>query len=90
MVDHRLPYSLAVVNRPEDKKGWVKLPKRWVVERTLAWLGRYRRLSKDYEKLTETCAAMVQVSAIRQMVRRLRREQGRTRFHYKRPRKKAA
>jgi putative transposase len=89
MVDHRLPYRIAVVSRPEDKKGWVKLPKRWVVERTLAWLGRYRRLSKDYEKRTETSAAMVQVSAVQQMLRRLKPKKGQKRFHYKRPRKKA-
>ena len=63
---------------------------RWKVERTLAWLGRYRRLSKDYEKLTETSAAAVQVSAVQQMLRRLRRKQRQERFHYKRPRKKAA
>ena len=90
MVGHRLPYRVGVVSRPEDKKGWVKLPKRWVVERTLAWLGRYRRLSKDYEKLTETSAAMVQVSAIHHMLRRLKPRKGQKRFHYKRPRKRAA
>ncbi len=90
LAESRLPYEVRVVSRPEDKQGWVKLPKRWVVERTLAWLGRYRRLSKDYKKLTETSAAMVQLSAVRQMLRRLRRKQRQTRFHYKRPRKKAA
>jgi putative transposase len=87
---HRRPYRVAVVSRPEGAEGWVKLPKRWVVERTLAWLGRYRRLSKDYEKLTETSAAMVQVSAIQHMLRRLKPKQGQKRFRYKRPRKKAA
>lgn len=90
MADHRLPYRIAVVSRPEDKKGWVKLPKRWVVERTLAWLGRYRRLSKDYEKRTQTSAAMVQVSAVQHMLRRLKPSKGQQRFHYKRPPKKAA
>jgi putative transposase len=89
MVGHRLPYRVAVVSRPEDKKGWVKLPKRWVVERTLAWLGRYRRLSKDYEKLTETSAGAVQVSAIHHMLRRLKPKRKKERFHYKRPRQKA-
>jgi putative transposase len=90
MSDHRLPYRIAVVSRPEDKKGWVQLPKRWVVERTLAWLGRSRRLSKDYEKRTDTSAAMVEVSAIHHMLRRLKPRKGQKRFHYKRPRKKAA
>lgn len=87
---HRRPYRVAVVNRPEGAEGWVKLPKRWVVERTFAWLGRYRRLSKDYEKLTETSAAMVQVSAIHHMLRRLKPNQGQGQFHYKRPQKRAA
>jgi len=87
---HRRPYRVAVVNRPAGAAGWVQLPKRWVVERTFAWLGRYRRLSKDYEKLTATSAAMVQVSAIHHMLRRLKPKAHQERFHYKRPRKKAA
>jgi putative transposase len=87
---HRRPYRVAVVARPADAEGWVKLPKRWVVERTFAWLGRYRRLSKDYEKLTETSAAAVQVSAIHHMLRRLKPKQPQDRFHYKRPQNMAA
>lgn len=87
---HRRPYKVAVVNRPADADGWVKLPKRWVVERTFAWLGRYRRLSKDYEKLTETSEAMVEVSAIHHMLRRLKPKRRKDRFHYKRPQKQAA
>ncbi len=90
MAGQRLAYEVRVVSRPDDVAGWVKLPKRWVVERTFAWLGRYRRLSKDYEKRADTSAAMVQVSAVRQMLRRLRRTGTKERFHYKRPRKKAA
>jgi len=87
---HRRPYRVAVVNRPEGAEGWVKLPKRWVVERTFAWLGRYRALSKDYEKLTETSAAVVQVSAVHHMLRRLKPKRCRDRFHYKRPQNRAA
>jgi putative transposase len=87
---HRRAYTVVVVSRPEGSEGWVKLPKRWVVERTFAWLGRYRRLSKDYEKLTETSAAAVQVSAIHHMLRRLKPKQKRDRFHYKRPQNNAA
>jgi len=87
---HRRPYRVAVVHRPAGAVGWVKLPKRWVVERTFAWLGRYRRLSKDYEKLTETSAAVVQVSAIHHMLRRLKPDQNQEGFHYKRPHKRAA
>jgi putative transposase len=87
---HRRPYRVAVVSRPPGAAGWVKLPKRWVVERTFAWLGRYRGLSKDYERLTETSAATVQVSAIHHMLRRLKPRQRRDRFHYKRPQNRAA
>jgi len=47
---------LDVVKHPEAKKGFVLLPRRWVVERTFGWLGRFRRLARDYERLTETLA----------------------------------
>jgi putative transposase len=66
------PFVLNIVSRPKGSKGYVKLPKRWVVERTLAWLGRSRRLSKDYEFLTVSSEAMLQVSMIHLMLRRLR------------------
>ena len=64
---------LAMVKRPEGTKGFLLLPKRWIVERTFAWLGRYRRLSKDYEYLTQTSEAMIRVAMIHLMVRRLAR-----------------
>jgi putative transposase len=62
---------LEIVKRPEGTKGFLLLPKRWVVERTFGWLGRYRRLSKDYEYLTQTSEAMIRVAMIRLMVHRL-------------------
>jgi putative transposase len=65
------PFRRAVVSRPEGAKGFVKLPQRWVVERTFAWLYRSRRLSKDYERLPESSAAMIQASMIHLMLRRL-------------------
>jgi putative transposase len=51
--------------------GFEVLPKRWVVERTFAWLGRYRRLSKDYELLPEVSESMIYASMVRLMLRRL-------------------
>jgi len=66
---------LEIVSRPAGGKGFVLLPKRWVVERTFGWLNRYRRLSKDYEYLTQTSEAMIHVAMINLMVRRLARKQ---------------
>jgi putative transposase len=60
-----------LVRREEGQRGFVVLRKRWVVERTFAWFGGYRRLSKDYEYLPEVSEAMVQLAAIRMMIRRL-------------------
>ena len=65
---HRL--TLQVVLRPEGK-GFVLLPRRWAVERMLAWLNQYRRLSKDYERLTASSEAMSYIAMTRIMVRRL-------------------
>jgi putative transposase len=64
-------WELQIIKRSDREKGFKLLPKRWVVERTFAWLGRYHRLSKDYEKLTETSEAMIQMAMIHIMVRRL-------------------
>lgn len=66
-------WVFAVITRPDDVQGFSVLPRRWVVERTFAWLGRYRRLSKDYEELTETSEAMIYAAMVRLMVRRLAR-----------------
>lgn len=65
-------WLLDIVKRPKDARGFVLLPRRWVVERTFAWLGRCRRLSKDYEALPETSEAMVHIAMIQLMLRRLR------------------
>jgi putative transposase len=64
-------WALEVVAKPADQEGFAVLPKRWIVERTFAWLGRSRRLSKDYEALPETGEAWVQVAMIHLMLRRL-------------------
>jgi putative transposase len=63
-----LPWSLEIVRRPPAAKGFVLLPKRWVVERTFAWLGRCRRMSKDYERRTISSEAMVRLAATQQML----------------------
>jgi putative transposase len=62
---------LQVVLRSDDQTGFVVLPRRWVVERTFAWLNQARRLSKDYEGLVSSSEAMVYIVMIRLMVRRL-------------------
>jgi putative transposase len=67
----KAPFRVRVVNRPEDAEGFVKLPKRWVAERSIAWLGRDRRHSKDYERRPESSAAWVRISSIGGMLRRL-------------------
>jgi transposase len=54
-------------------KGFVVLPRRWVVERTFSWFGRNRRLNKDYENLADTLAAFVSVASIQLAIRRLAR-----------------
>ena len=63
--------TVEVVTRPPGVKGWQLLPRRWVVERTLAWLGRFRRLSKDYEYLAQTSEAMIYGIMCTLMLRRL-------------------
>jgi transposase len=60
--DHGI--KLEVVKHTEAKKGFVLLPRRWVVERTFGWLGRFRRLARDYERLTETLAGWHWVASI--------------------------
>jgi putative transposase len=62
---------IEVKTRPEGTRGFTPLEKRWVVERTNAWNGRCRRNSKDYERRTESSTAMIQISNIHLMLRRL-------------------
>lgn len=69
--DERPNWRIEVKTRPEGTRGFTPLEKRWVVERTNAWNGRCRRNSKDYERRTESSAAMVQISNIHLMLRRL-------------------
>ncbi len=71
-VKARFRYCLEVVLRSDDMKGFVVLPKRWVVERTFAWLNNHRRLSKDYERFTKTSETLIQIAMMRLMLRRLK------------------
>ena len=64
-------WLLEIVHKPAKQKGFSVLPKRWIVERTFAWLNRQRRLSKDYERLPETSEAFIYVAMIRLMLKRL-------------------
>ena len=66
-----LGWVLEIVKKKEGQKGFEVLPRRWVVERTFAWLGRCRRLSKDYEAMPQSEEAMVYLAMIHLMVRRL-------------------
>ena len=59
-----------IVNKPAEQKGFAVLPRRWVVERTFAWLMRWRRLDRDYERLTTTSEAMIKWAMIGVMARR--------------------
>ncbi len=66
-------WKLEIVKRDEDASGFEVLPRRWVVERTFAWMGRNRRLAKDFEKIVETSIAYLEVAMIQLMIRRLAR-----------------
>jgi putative transposase len=79
----RLPWRLEIVSRPKDAKGFVLLPKRWVVERTFAWLGRSRRLSKDYERRVDSSECMVRISAIHRLVKRMAPADDQVPFKYR-------
>jgi putative transposase len=65
-------WTLEIVKRSDDVKGFKVLPKRWIVERTFAWFGKYRRLSKDYELLTASSESMIRIAMINLMIHRLR------------------
>ena len=69
-------WTLEVVKRAKDAKGFVALPRRWVIERTFGWLGRYRRLSRDYEYLLLTSEVLIYAAMVRLMLARLARKVG--------------
>lgn len=69
-VHEHLDAVLEIVQRDPQQKGFHILPRRWVVERTFAWFGRYRRLSKDYEQLTASSESMIYLASIHTMLKR--------------------
>jgi transposase len=66
-----LGITLSIVKRPNDQQGFVVLARRWVVERSIAWINRCRRLSKDFERHLKNSAAMVYWASIQRMLRAL-------------------
>ena len=82
LAEHRPTWHVEVKTRPEGTQGFTPLKKRWVVERTNAWNGRCRRHSKDYERRPESSAAMIQISNVHLMLRRLTRHSQPV-FHYR-------
>ena len=75
LVESKAGYVVEVVSRPPGSTGYVKLPRRWIVKRTFAWLGRYRRTSQDYERSAGSSEAMIKVSSIDRMLRFLEPDQ---------------
>jgi transposase len=63
--------SVEIVKRSDQAQGFEVLPRRWVVERTFAWLNRCRRLAKDWENLTQNAVAFIRLASIRLMLRKL-------------------
>ncbi|OWK39769.1 Mobile element protein [Fimbriiglobus ruber] len=66
-----LGWELVIVRRPDGVKGFTLLPKRWVVERTFGWLGRARRLSRNYERLNSSSESMIRVRSIQLILNRM-------------------
>jgi len=86
---NRPGWTLEVKSPPEGSKGFVVVAKRWVVERTFAWMGRNRRLSKDYEKTTSSSEATIRIANIALMLRRLAPAKNPQEFHYRKESKNA-
>ena len=70
-LDQHWQIELEIVRRDPSETGFAVQPRRWVVERTFAWLGKYRRLSKDYEHCTASSEGMIYLASIRTMLKRI-------------------
>jgi putative transposase len=82
-VEENARWELSIVRRPEGSEGWVRLPIRWTVERTFAWLGKCRRLSRDREKSVLSSEAFVKLAMIHLMLNRLEPKGTDAEFHYR-------
>jgi transposase len=82
-VEKNAEWDLEIVRRPKGSRGWVKLPIRWTVERTFAWLGNCRRLSKDREKSVLSSESFVKLAMIHLMLNRLEPTGMDAEFHYR-------
>jgi putative transposase len=82
-VEGNARWELVIVRRPEGAEGWVRLPIRWTVERTFAWLGKCRRLSKDREKSVVSAEAFVKLAMIHLMLNRLEPKETDPAFQYR-------
>jgi putative transposase len=76
-------WDLVIVRRPDGQTGWVKLPLRWTVERTFAWLGKCRRLTKDRERTVLSSEAFVKLAMIHLMLNRLEPKDAGAEFRYR-------
>src|SRR5262245_17990434 len=83
VADNNAGWKLTIVRRPEGSVGWVRLPIRWTVERTFAWLGKCRRLSKDREKTVASAEAFIKLAMIHLMLNRLEPKDARAEFLYR-------
>ena len=81
-VDENASWDLVIVRRPDGSRGWVKLPIRWTVERTFAWLGTCRRLTKDREKTVRSSEAFIKLAMIHLMLNRLQPKYADAEFQY--------
>lgn len=70
-IEQFFSWTLEIVEKPKEQAGFQALPKRWIVERTFAWLVRQRRLARDYERLPQTSQAFIYAAMVRLMIRRL-------------------
>jgi putative transposase len=82
-VESNVPWEVEVINRPKGVKGWVMLPIRWTVERTFAWLGKCRRLSKDRERSVLSSETFVKLAMIQLMLNRLQPKANQPDFRYR-------